>query len=92
MRNVKERFATGRTGYKNDWVFANGLGGRDLRFATRQINTPTNEQDYSASIREKFHKLFLRENPQFVKHPPAQSRVANFRRGLECGKIMLSPD
>jgi len=41
-------------------------------------NTLSNEKHYRERIREKFHKLFLREKRRFVKYPTAQSRVGNF--------------
>jgi hypothetical protein len=46
---------------------------------------------YSAQIREKFHKLFLRENRRFVKHPTAQSRDANFHSSSIREKLCSPP-
>jgi hypothetical protein len=47
-----------------------------------RVSTSANGRYYDGQIREKFHKLFLQENPWFVKHPLAQSRVAYFSNGF----------
>ena len=48
------------------------------------ISTKTNDKDYTAQIREIFHKLFLREKLPFANHRPRAEQaflfVAVFQR------------
>lgn len=72
---MEARTATGHEMMPFDFSFFPNLS---IPTDALDVSTFSNIKNNILQIREKFHKLFLRENQRFVKHPPAQNRDADF--------------